>query len=108
MSIDYLTDAEALHLNEVQGFVIRDVGLLLSAVARPQTTVYGVEAYPDLWTKAPALMESLARNHALVDGKADLTRPHRRLSRPQRLGPATLVGTRRVRAEGVHRPDGAR
>jgi death-on-curing protein len=58
VSIDYLTEAEALHLVEVGGFAIRDVGLLLSAIARPQTTVYGMEAYQDLWTKAAALLES--------------------------------------------------
>ena len=47
---------------------VGDFGLLDSAVARPQSTVYGVDAYPDLYTKAAALLQSLARNHALVDG----------------------------------------
>lgn len=46
----------------------RDVGLVESAVARPMTTVFGDDAYPDLHTKAAALMHSLARNHAFVDG----------------------------------------
>lgn len=46
----------------------RDVGLVESAVARPQTTVFGDDAYPDVHTKAAALMHSLARNHAFVDG----------------------------------------
>lgn len=68
MSIDYLSEAEAVHLVEVGGFAIRDVGLLFSVIARPQATVYGMEAYPDLWAKAAALLESLARHHALVDG----------------------------------------
>lgn len=45
---------------------VGDFGLLDSAVARPQSTVYGVDAYPDLYTKAAALLQSLARNHALV------------------------------------------
>ena len=58
---------------QVEGFVIRDLGLLASAIARPQTTVYGAEAYHDLWTKAAALLESLARNHALADGNKRLT-----------------------------------
>ena len=31
---------------------IRDMGLLGSAAARPQTTVFGEDAYPDIWTKA--------------------------------------------------------
>ncbi|MBS9534559.1 type II toxin-antitoxin system death-on-curing family toxin [Mycobacterium sp. M1] len=47
---------------------VRDFGLLDAAVARPQSTVYGVDAYPDLYLKAAALLQSLARNHALVDG----------------------------------------
>ncbi|AWT52276.1 type II toxin-antitoxin system death-on-curing family toxin [Mycolicibacterium smegmatis] len=47
---------------------VRDYGLLDAAVARPQATVYGVDAYPRLWDKAAALLQSLARNHALVDG----------------------------------------
>ncbi|GAB3351502.1 type II toxin-antitoxin system death-on-curing family toxin [Modestobacter lapidis] len=51
---------------------IRDVGLLASAVARPQATVFGEDAYPDLYTKAAALLHSLAGNHALVDGNKRL------------------------------------
>lgn len=46
----------------------RDVGLVESAVGRPMTTVFGADAYPDVHTKAAALMHSLARNHAFVDG----------------------------------------
>ena len=51
---------------------IRDVGLLESALARPQATVFGEDAYPDVHAKAAALMHSLARNHALVDGNKRL------------------------------------
>ena len=47
---------------------IRDLGLLESALARPLTTVFGDDAYPGLFEKAAALLHSLARNHALVDG----------------------------------------
>lgn len=47
---------------------VRDYGLLDAAVARPQSTVFGVDAYPRIWDKAAALLQSLARNHALVDG----------------------------------------
>jgi death on curing protein len=47
---------------------VADYGLLDSAAARPRATVFGVDAYPDLFVKAAALMQSLARNHALVDG----------------------------------------
>ena len=52
--------------------VVRDYGLLESALARPQTTVFGADAYPDLATKAAALLHSLARNHPLVDGNKRL------------------------------------
>ena len=51
---------------------IRDIGLLGSAVARPQTTVSGEDAYPDLFTKAAALLHSIVNNHALVDGNKPL------------------------------------
>lgn len=47
---------------------VRDFGLLSAAVARPAATIYGQDAYPDLATKAAALLHSLARNHALIDG----------------------------------------
>ena len=47
---------------------VADYGLLDAAVARPQATAFGLDAYPDLFTKAAALLQSLARNHALVDG----------------------------------------
>ena len=47
---------------------VRDIGLVDSAVARPQAAFAGVEAYPSLHLKAAALLESLAGNHALVDG----------------------------------------
>jgi len=51
---------------------IRDIGLLGSAVARPQTTAFGEDAYPDIWTKASALLQSIVGNHALVDGNKRL------------------------------------
>ncbi len=51
---------------------IRDVGLLGSAAARPQATAFGEDAYPDVWTKAAALLHSVVKNHALVDGNKRL------------------------------------
>lgn len=51
---------------------LRDAGLLGSAVARPQTTVGGRDAYPDLWAKAAALLQSIVNNHALIDGNKRL------------------------------------
>ncbi|WP_300007149.1 type II toxin-antitoxin system death-on-curing family toxin [Pseudonocardia sp.] len=52
--------------------VVRDVGLLESALARPQTTLFGEDAYRGLHTKAAALLHSLAGNHALIDGNKRL------------------------------------
>jgi death-on-curing protein len=52
--------------------VVRDYGLLESARARPQASVFGEDAYPDVHLKAAALMHSLARNPALVDGNKRL------------------------------------
>ena len=54
------------------GYGVRDIGLLGSGVARPQTTVGGDDAYPDIWTKAAALLQSIVNNHALVDGNKRL------------------------------------
>ena len=73
-SIDYLTLDDVLEVADgiIDGVVVRDMGLLASAVARPQTTVFGEDAYPTLSDKAAALMHSLARNHALVDGNKRL------------------------------------
>ncbi|MFT4217059.1 MAG: type II toxin-antitoxin system death-on-curing family toxin [Micropruina sp.] len=51
---------------------IRDVGLLDSAAHRPQATVFGTDAYPTLDRKAAVLLESLVRNHALIDGNKRL------------------------------------
>ena len=70
----YLTLAELLDVAErTLGEVpVRDYGLLESALARPQTTVFGDDAYPSIEEKAAALLHSLARNHALVDGNKRL------------------------------------
>jgi len=51
---------------------VRDMGLLSSAAARPATVAFGVEAYEDIWTKAGALLQSIALNHALIDGNKRL------------------------------------
>jgi death-on-curing protein len=51
---------------------IGDYGLLESALARPRASAFGSDAYPDLHLKAAALFQSLARNHALLDGNKRL------------------------------------
>lgn len=47
---------------------LRDLGLLEAASARPQAAFEGEELYPDLFSKAGALMDSLINNHPFVDG----------------------------------------
>lgn len=67
--IIYLTPQQVLFIHarliETTGGAhgLRDLGLLQSAVARPQTTFDGA-----LWHKAAALLEPLAQNHPFVDG----------------------------------------
>lgn len=67
----YLSRSAVLRAGEVAcGFkpLVGDEGLLQSAIARPQASLFGDDAYPTLWDKAAALLHSLAKNHALVDG----------------------------------------
>ena len=51
---------------------IRDAGLLESALARPKASGFGEDAYVGIHEKAAALLHSVARNHALVDGNKRL------------------------------------
>lgn len=69
--IEYLDTSDIQDIGTaVLGYpiVVRDYGLLLSAAGRPQGSVFGQDAYPDLFSKAAALLHSLARNHAFQDG----------------------------------------
>lgn len=52
--------------------LIRDRGLLASAVERPATSMVGTDLYPALLDKAAALLHSIARFHPLVDGNKRL------------------------------------
>ena len=74
-------DVEFLDLDDVLDLIrrllgdpppIRDIGLLGSAVARPQTAVFGQDAYPDIWSKAAALLQSIVNNHPVIDGNKRL------------------------------------
>lgn len=51
---------------------VRDAGLLESAASRPRTSVFGEDAYPDIWSKAAALLQSVVKHHPLVDGNKRL------------------------------------
>jgi death-on-curing protein len=52
--------------------LVRDHGLLSSALARPQASFGGQDAYRDVEEKAAALLHSLVTNPALVDGNKRL------------------------------------
>ena len=71
----YLTLPELLYAGERatgSEVLIRDAGLLESALARPRASAFGKDAYASIEEKAAALLHSLARNHALVDGNKRL------------------------------------
>ncbi len=64
-----LADIRAVAVAVLDGpMEVRDWGLIESALARPQATVFGEDAYPTVWTKAAALLMSVVGNHPLVDG----------------------------------------
>ena len=71
----HLTYGELLHVARravAPDVVVRDAGLLGSALARPRASVLGADAYPTLEEKAAALVHSLVNNHGLVDGNKRL------------------------------------
>lgn len=72
----YLTYADLVYVARRaigDGVAVRDQGLLESALARPQASAFGADAYGSLPRKAAALTHSLARNHGLVDGNKRLS-----------------------------------
>jgi death on curing protein len=69
LDLDDLLHVAARTLGEVQ---VRDIGLLESALARPRATAFGEDAYPSTHGNAAALLHSLARTQALVDGNKRL------------------------------------
>lgn len=73
--VEYLTLEDLIELTVLlmgEPAPIRDVGLLGSAAERPKTTAFGKDAYSDIWLKAAALLQSIAKNHALIDGNKRL------------------------------------
>jgi death-on-curing protein len=69
LDLDDLLHIAARTLGEVK---VRDAGLLESAAARPWSTAFGEDVYPLIHGKAAALLHSVARNHALIDGNKRL------------------------------------
>lgn len=68
--VRYLTAGDVIAINEAERGpdFLADFGLLESAVLRPQQSVAGHDAYPDIHSKAAALLHSLIRNHPFIDG----------------------------------------
>lgn len=70
---EYLTLENLIALcRDLGDLKVRDVGLLHSAAERPATRLYGSDVYPTIHEKAAALLQSLTRNHALIDGNKRL------------------------------------
>jgi death on curing protein len=72
--MEHLTVEDLLSIaEEVLGIpAVRDIGLLDAAAHRPQASAFGQDAYSTFDEKAAALLEAVARNHALVDGNKRL------------------------------------
>ncbi|KAB7745219.1 type II toxin-antitoxin system death-on-curing family toxin [Nostocoides sp. F2B08] len=72
--LDYLSVEDLLEIASgvLDDVAFRDLGLLAAAAARPRTTVFGDDAYPGFEDKVAALLHSLVRTHALVDGNKRL------------------------------------
>lgn len=71
--IEYLDIEDLLRLTERLGAgPVHDLGLLKLAAFRPRTTAFGSDVYPSFGLKAAALLHSIVRNHALVDGNKRL------------------------------------
>lgn len=70
----YLKYSDALRIIDLHlpGIAVRDVGLLQSALSRPQSEYGGVAVYPDLESKGAASVQSIVGNHPLIDGNKRL------------------------------------
>lgn len=68
----YLQLEDVLRQVERLGFVVRDAGLLAGALARPQASAFGGDAYDTICDKAAALCQSIDNNQSLIDGNKRL------------------------------------
>lgn len=74
-TVRHLTTEQALQIARVAvggPIAVRDLGLLDAAVNRPRASLFGQDAYPDLWHMAAALLHSIVTSHPLVDGNKRL------------------------------------
>jgi death-on-curing protein len=73
IEVEYLDLEDVVEMMRMLGVgPIRDLGLLDSAVGRPRSSAFGEDAYETLSLKAAALLHSMTKNHALVDGNKRL------------------------------------
>ncbi len=65
----YLDLEDLLHVAQrvLDEVLVRDMGLLEATASRSRATAFGEDAYPDLPTKAAALLHSVVTSHPLVD-----------------------------------------
>ncbi|MGG4393652.1 type II toxin-antitoxin system death-on-curing family toxin [Paenibacillus thiaminolyticus] len=74
--VKYLTKEEVVaghyfmmkQMRDMEQAGVKDHSLLESAVHRPQQSVFGEDAYPTLFEKAAALVDSLAKNRCFHNG----------------------------------------
>lgn len=70
--IIYLTTNQVIAINTIQIRLyspnepvgVKDAHFLDSAINRPKQSAFGRDAYPEIYDKAAALFESIAKNHA--------------------------------------------
>ncbi len=65
-TVCYLHDAIIEASGGAKGF--HDENLVKSALARPEQSAFGKDMYPDAFSKAAALLDSIANNHGFRDG----------------------------------------
>lgn len=70
--MDYLQPLDLIEINQaetgVRGGTVADLGLVYAAAMRPKAFVAGVEPYPDVFTKAAALLHAIAWWHPFAQG----------------------------------------
>ena len=64
----FLTLSHAVRITKKLGFYVQDAGLLEGALARPQASLFGEDAYPEFELKVAAMMHSIIKNHPMIDG----------------------------------------
>ena len=74
LKFNYLSTTQVLAIHDQMvkrfggSFGVRDLGLVESAVARPEASFDGNDLYETIFDKAAALLQSLLKNHPFVDG----------------------------------------